>query len=187
LSRVEGYIDSLIKGLKLSESKKEEYKIEFIDHINSLVDEYLEKGYSQTDSIEFAIKDFGSVDLTGLEKDDDEKTEDTSKIAEVKVKRNMRIPIVLVVIFALTITICFSYWINSCSSTPEQAIVKYIKLKSLTSSVSELKIVETEITDSNHNKQFVVTGSKGAFENASFFYVKKDDRGWKVVSAGTGP
>lgn len=69
MSNIEHYVDSIVNRLALSKLEREDYRIQFIDHINSLKEEYLEKGYSEAYANEYAIKDFGNNNLIRKEID----------------------------------------------------------------------------------------------------------------------
>jgi glycopeptide antibiotics resistance protein len=63
MNSVEKYVDKIINELAYSTIERNEFRIQFIDHISSLKDEYLEKGFSEDEAIKSAIKDFGNSDL----------------------------------------------------------------------------------------------------------------------------
>lgn len=91
-------------------------------------------------------------------------------------------------VFIIIPFIGYKYWLCYPAKTPEAAVVKYCKVKSLTYSEQSLKVQETEIIDSDYGNQFLVSGVTGEFgSNILFFYLKNNTKGWKVVSAGTGP
>jgi hypothetical protein len=74
------------------------------------------------------------------------------------------------------------------SLTPKAAILKYCKTKSFTYSAQNIKVLETKIVDPDYGKQFIVNGISGeSGSGALFFYLKSGSKGWKVVSAGSGP
>jgi hypothetical protein len=179
MTRIEMHVEAIIYELKVPESKKAEYRLEFIDHINSLKEEYLEMGHSEEASIELAIKDFGNRDIISTELNDNPDA--------TKSKINIKPLLQAVAVFSIIVTIGFLYWVNSYSSTPESAIAKHIKSKSITSSILRIKVKETGNVDNNYGKQFVVTGVTGEYKDIIFFYLKEGEKGWKVVAAGTGP
>lgn len=63
MNSVEKYVDKIVNQLLYSKKEKEEFRLQFIDHINSLKEEYLEKGFSEGEAVKSAIKDFGNSDL----------------------------------------------------------------------------------------------------------------------------
>lgn len=63
MNSIEKYVDKIINELACSRIDRNEFRIQFIDHISSLKDEYLEKGFSEEESIISAIKDFGNSEL----------------------------------------------------------------------------------------------------------------------------
>lgn len=100
----------------------------------------------------------------------------------IKNKKNLFIISTLVIIISI-----FLIWINSASKSPEAAIKKYIRLKSITSSLKDIKTDKTNIKDPNYGTQFYVTGVKGEYETIHFFYLKENESGWSVITAGSGP
>lgn len=107
----------------------------------------------------------------------------------IKGKRKVKFKLLLVfAILIMVILTAYEYWLNSPSSTPELAILKYCKVKSLTYSQQNVKIQETKIIDPDYGNQFTVSGVTGEVDsNITFFYLKHSNNGWKVISAGTGP
>ncbi|MFL0246170.1 hypothetical protein [Candidatus Clostridium stratigraminis] len=93
------------------------------------------------------------------------------------------------VIAAVFIYLSYLYWLDLPSLSPNEAILKYCKVKSLNYSKQNIKIEESKITDTNYGQQFIVSGvtDKEFSSNISFFYLKHSSKGWKVTSAGTGP
>lgn len=63
MNSIERYVNNIVSGLNYSKDEVEEFKLQFIDHINLLKEEYLSKGYSEEKSTKYAIKDFGNSDL----------------------------------------------------------------------------------------------------------------------------
>ncbi|MCD2349011.1 VanZ family protein [Clostridium guangxiense] len=53
------YVDNLVNPLQISNKDKDEYKFQFIDHINSLKEEFIKNGVSEDKAVELAIKRFG--------------------------------------------------------------------------------------------------------------------------------
>lgn len=100
----------------------------------------------------------------------------------MKNKKNLFIISISAVIIAI-----FLIWVNSASKSPETAIKKYIRLKSITSSLKDIKVDKTNIEDPGYGTQFYVTGVKGEYELIHFFYLRENRNGWRVTSAGSGP
>jgi glycopeptide antibiotics resistance protein len=67
MNSIEKYVDKISNELAYSKTERNEFRLQFIDHINSLKDEYLEKGFSEEESVKSAIKDFGNSDLIKAE------------------------------------------------------------------------------------------------------------------------
>lgn len=62
MNDIEKYVNGIITKSNLSKSEKEEFKAQFMDHINSLIDEYISNGKPETEAINLAIENFGSED-----------------------------------------------------------------------------------------------------------------------------
>ena len=106
-----------------------------------------------------------------------------------KLKRNRLIAVIIVLLVIVAAKYIYSkLWANSPSSIPKEAVWKYCSKHHLNYSSQNVKIHETGLVDANHGKQFVVEGVTGEFgDDILFFYLKDDEEGWKVVTAGTGP
>lgn len=61
------YINQIVNELDCTEIEKEELKVEFLDHLNLLKEEYISKGRTEQESIELAITDFGKEKIIGDE------------------------------------------------------------------------------------------------------------------------
>lgn len=59
MKRIEKYVGDIIKESLLTKKEAIEYRTQFIDHINSLKEDYIENGFSEEESTKRAIKDFG--------------------------------------------------------------------------------------------------------------------------------
>lgn len=73
--------------------------------------------------------------------------------------------------------------------TPELAIKKYVLRQGHPLDAFNLKIIPTNIYDQGR-RQFAVEGYYAGLhdlEEVPFFWLKKDERGWYVEEAGTGP
>ena len=60
MSKIDTYISKVINPLDLDKKEANELKFQFKDHIISLKDEYLEKGYSIDEATDLALKNFGN-------------------------------------------------------------------------------------------------------------------------------
>ncbi|MPQ33982.1 VanZ family protein [Clostridium estertheticum] len=60
MDKIDKYMKKVINGLDLDKKEIDELKTQFKDHIFSLKDEYLEKGYSDDKAIDLALEDFGN-------------------------------------------------------------------------------------------------------------------------------
>lgn len=98
-----------------------------------------------------------------------------------------KVSLMLLAVLLITL-IGYGWWVNSPSSTPKEAILKYCRKNELKFSRQNIKINQTKIIDKEYGKQFIVEGVKGELgDNIIFFYLKDDKKGWKVICAGTGP
>ena len=78
-------------------------------------------------------------------------------------------------------------WLFLRPKTPqEQAIAKYIKENSNSCTLT-MMVRDSDINDPQYGELFYVNGIIGNFADVNFFYLVKDNGGWKVSSAGTGP
>ena len=103
---------------------------------------------------------------------------------KVRLRKCILTTLVAVIVISLS---AYLYWLYSPSSTPRDAIIKYCRAKSLIYSQQNVKVQESEYVDKNYGRQFIVEGVTGEFgDSISFFYLK-DNGGWIVVCAGTGP
>jgi len=59
MGQFDDYINSIIKGLRITEEKKAEMAEEFLDHLQMLKMEYLAKGMSESDATKQAMITFG--------------------------------------------------------------------------------------------------------------------------------
>ncbi|MCH4889462.1 VanZ family protein [Acidaminobacter sp. JC074] len=64
---IDNYVKSITKSLDCSAEEKEDLRLEFIDHLSSLKDEYMIKGYTEKDAIRKAISDFGDEGIISKE------------------------------------------------------------------------------------------------------------------------
>lgn len=60
MRNVERYVNNIVGRMDISRKEKQEYKFQFIDHINSLKEEYMSEGISQEEACDLAIRDFGN-------------------------------------------------------------------------------------------------------------------------------
>lgn len=60
MNSIEKYVNDIINKSNLAKSEKDEFKAQFIDHINSLKDEYISTGKSEAEAIDLAIIAFGN-------------------------------------------------------------------------------------------------------------------------------
>jgi hypothetical protein len=98
-----------------------------------------------------------------------------------------RVCLIIIIASAVVGIEAYEYWVFSSSPTPQEAIVKYIKAHAIKSSIDNIRINDTSVIDSDYGKQFIVDGITGDYENITFFYLKENNKGWTVVTAGTGP
>lgn len=106
---------------------------------------------------------------------------------EVRKVKGLKLLITIVALFVMLL-VGYEYWLYIPAKTPESAVVKYCKAKSLKYSQQSFKVQETKIIDPHYGNQFIVNGVTGEFgSNISYFYLKNSTNGWKVISAGTGP
>lgn len=59
LKDIERYLNKIIKTLDCGPEEKKDIRLEFLDHLNLLKKEYIEKGYSEEEATKKAMKDFG--------------------------------------------------------------------------------------------------------------------------------
>ncbi|MFL0269300.1 hypothetical protein [Candidatus Clostridium radicumherbarum] len=106
----------------------------------------------------------------------------------IKGKR-LKIKLLATLLIAAVLSLTgYELWLHYPAVTPEVAVVKYCKAKSLTLSQQNFKVKKTEIIDPVYGNQFIVSGVTGEFgSDLPFFYLKNNANGWKVISAGTGP
>lgn len=75
MNKINKYISKILNNIDVDKKTKCELRKEFTDHLIELKSEYLNKGYSEKDSIELAIKDFGKdEDLSDTFNNDINKT-----------------------------------------------------------------------------------------------------------------
>lgn len=67
MSRFQSYIDQMIKDIDCSEKMKRELSEELEFHLEMLLQEYLDQGYSMEAAMECAIADFGNPQAIGKE------------------------------------------------------------------------------------------------------------------------
>jgi glycopeptide antibiotics resistance protein len=60
MTSIEKYVDNIVGELFLPRKEKRELKLQFIDHINSIKDDYIATGVSEYESIKLAINEFGN-------------------------------------------------------------------------------------------------------------------------------
>ncbi|WP_371877672.1 permease prefix domain 1-containing protein [Clostridium pasteurianum] len=63
MSQFKEYVNRLLKKTRLNRSEKKDLEDELIEHLNNMKDDYIEKGMSEKDSINMAIKNFKSSDF----------------------------------------------------------------------------------------------------------------------------
>ncbi len=56
---IDRLVSKMVKNLDYSMKIRKDLKLQFLDHINNLKDEYIQKGLSEREAINNAIKDFG--------------------------------------------------------------------------------------------------------------------------------
>ncbi|MTV50067.1 hypothetical protein GJ688_13910 [Heliobacillus mobilis] len=88
---------------------------------------------------------------------------------------------------ALMIVLLVGIYATTVSSSPKEAIKKYVFLKGHFFQAMNLTIESTEINDDYYGHQFIVRGYRESKSEIIFFYLKQNVDGWYVVSAGTGP
>ncbi|BDR65699.1 VanZ family protein [Clostridium tetani] len=75
MNKINKYISKVLNNIDVDKKTKCELRKELTDHLIELKSEYLNKGYSEKDSIELAIKDFGKdEDLSDTFNNDINKT-----------------------------------------------------------------------------------------------------------------
>jgi len=67
LKEFKKYVNRILKSLDCNTTEKEELYYEFMDHLDSLKNEYLIKGYSEKKAIEHSIRDFGKENMVSTE------------------------------------------------------------------------------------------------------------------------
>jgi hypothetical protein len=67
MSRFQSYIDLMIKDINYSEKVKKELSEELELHLEMLLHEYLDKGYSLDEAMKYAVTDFGNPQVIGKE------------------------------------------------------------------------------------------------------------------------
>lgn len=67
MSSFQSYIDQMIKDIDCSEKIKKELSEELELHLEMLLQEYLDQGYSLDKSMQYAIADFGNPKVVGKE------------------------------------------------------------------------------------------------------------------------
>lgn len=60
MDRIVKHIEKIIVNVVCSDKEKEDLKLQFMNHLSSLKDEYIENGFSENEAISLAIKDFGN-------------------------------------------------------------------------------------------------------------------------------
>lgn len=60
MNSIEKYVKGILEESQLPKFQREDLKLQFIDHIFLLKEEYMSKGYSEIESTDLAIKDFGT-------------------------------------------------------------------------------------------------------------------------------
>lgn len=76
------------------------------------------------------------------------------------------------------------YWLTTPAHTPTLAIQKYIIHSGHPLKLLNMKIESTNFTDETYGQQFI---AEYVNDSITFFYLKQSNKGWYVVSAGTGP
>lgn len=69
MDKIKKYVDDVVRKLDCTNNERVEYRLQFIDHINLLKEEYIEKGYAEDSAIKYAIREFGNSDLIQNEMD----------------------------------------------------------------------------------------------------------------------
>lgn len=59
MNSIDKYVDNLVNPLEIPKIDKEDYKVQFTDHINSLKEEFIENGASEAEAVNLAIQNFG--------------------------------------------------------------------------------------------------------------------------------
>jgi len=67
LKEFKKYVNRILKSLDCNTTEKEELYYEFMDHLDSLKNEYLIKGYSEKEAIKYSIRDFGKENMVSTE------------------------------------------------------------------------------------------------------------------------
>ena len=79
-------------------------------------------------------------------------------------------------------------WLFLRPKTPqEQVITKYINEKSSNSYTLTMLVRDSGRLDYKYGELYYVNGVIGDFAAVNFFYLIKNNDGWKINSAGTGP
>lgn len=96
---------------------------------------------------------------------------------------------IIIFIMLAGIYISLNLYLSSPSQTPQKAIQKYVFKQGNPIEAFNLQIRATEIDDGVSGQQYTV---RGFYDNATgmeimFFYLKKCNNTWQVISAGTGP
>ncbi|MBS5938766.1 MAG: hypothetical protein KIC47_15470 [Clostridium sp.] len=65
MDRLNEFINDLLSERGITKDDKEDLKIELLDHIILLKQEYIEKGYDEEEAIELALKNFGDINEIG--------------------------------------------------------------------------------------------------------------------------
>jgi hypothetical protein len=104
-----------------------------------------------------------------------------NKAIKFKNKKNTY-RLIFTIIFALIV------WLFLRPKTPqEQAIAKYIKEVNSNSYTLTMMVRESNTIDPKYGRLYYVNGVIGDFADVNFFYLVKENDGWKVNSCGTGP
>ena len=107
-----------------------------------------------------------------------------------KIKWMFRISLLIFAIILVGKLLNYEYWVNSPSSIPRDAILKYCSKQGLTYSSLNFTIQETNIVVTGYGNDVTfqvggVTDENGSY--ISFLNLKETDGKWKVVSVGGGP
>lgn len=65
MDRINQFINDLINSRGITKEDREDLKIEILDHMMLLKQEYIDNGYKENEAIELAIKNFGDINEIG--------------------------------------------------------------------------------------------------------------------------
>ena len=65
MDRLNDFINDLLSERGITKDDKEDLRIELLDHIMLLKQEYIEEGYDEKEAIKLALKNFGDINEIG--------------------------------------------------------------------------------------------------------------------------